>query len=175
MQERKWIAIAVGAVGVVGCAAMLWPTLLPTPSAERTSPPDFGSEIVVTDARIALPATASEAAEVYFTISNRETSDSVFVTGVAVEGAGPGTLADASGPVTTQASNIEVSPGQTVTLSHETWHGIFPEYGPDVVPGAKLNLRISFANSGSVVVPAEVTIRRTAIDTQRILPGTNES
>jgi copper(I)-binding protein len=171
MSKRHWIAGAVAIAGIGAVGLLFWPTIVPERSnAHVTHTPSFQSLVAVRDARVALPVEAADPAEVFFTITNRGEDQTLFVTGIELAGASV-LIADPAGPVTTKMGNVAIQPGATVTFSPDGPHGLLPNYNSDVVPGAVLDLKITFGTSGTVSVPADVTILRNPRDASAIVSG----
>lgn len=156
MTKRNMIIFAV----VVGAA--LAALLLISPISNwfvntrtETLPEPKQLEVAVENPRLVLPIEAGDAASVYFDLVNRGTDD-VIATAVSIEGVDRLDMFVRPGPGLSPAENILVAAGEEVSFAPEKRYLVAAEYGPTVLPGATLQLTITFGDSRSITSPLNV-------------------
>lgn len=137
--------------------ALLAPMALALVSCDTSAPPapEFGTVAQVSNARLVLPAVAGEPAAVYLQLTNAGENDLV-VSGVGVEHAERAVLDRGGGPAASEAANVNVLPGQSLQFTPEGYHIAAIGYDSTVVPGATVDVTLTFGTAGTVTVPANV-------------------
>lgn len=149
MKRSVWSAIALGiaALGPTACGE--------APEAAETGPkaPDG---IAVTNARLMLPAVKGNPGAVYFDVANTGTEGRV-IRAVSVAGAGSTMLhTTVEGGGMQEATQVLVSPGETVKLEPGGKHAMAMDLADTVAAGSKADVTVTFVGGAKVTVPADV-------------------
>ncbi|WP_305096536.1 hypothetical protein [Croceibacterium aestuarii] len=154
--QKHWMKIAVVAViAVIGAVLFFAPF---TADDETTAPPapDFASVAAVENARLVLPPDAGEPARISFDVRNLAADNTLYITGVAVENSSGAVLGSPERPVTESLAQVPVPPGETVSFGSGESQVVLANYNSEVVPGARVNMRLTFGDADSLVVPMTV-------------------
>ncbi len=155
MSKHIW-KIAVVAVLAIVAVVMFASPFAPDDDTVASNAPEFGSTVKVSDARLVLAPVAGEPARVYFDVTNSG-EKGLYITQVTVEhGSDDAMIARIDGPVNDDIANIPVNPGETVSFGPNARQAVLTSYDSSVVPGAKVDMRLTFGTSDSMIVPMEV-------------------
>lgn len=157
MTKRRWIALAIAVAGLVLVGVMLFPAgqYVAGSDTEASPAPDFSSTIKVSPARIILPPRSPGPAQVVFDLTNSG-KNTVNLTQVAVENAPRVNKIDASTPDPMEIANLPVEPGATVRFGPTSQHQLIASYDPNMVPGAQVQVTLTFGTAATITVPATV-------------------
>ncbi len=157
MTRRKWIGVIGGIVVVILLVVLLFPAVQSMIGRRTEAPnaPNFGSTVRVSHARVVLPPSVPGTAAVYFDLANTG-SNTVHLTQVAVEHATSVRMADTRTPNSMSLSNVPVAAGQTLSFAPRSRYVLAANYDPNMVPGAKARVTLTFDTSGTLTVAAAV-------------------
>lgn len=148
----SWAAVAAGAVALVGVAGLIAgavPQSAASESSTRAQP------IVVSGAYVREPASPDVAAA-YFTVYNTTGTDDSLTAVVTGAGAQAIVHADDSGVMRAMPEGLRIPAHSSVTLAPGRGHIMIEKlYGP-LRPGQTVNIELTFADAGTVVVTAPV-------------------
>lgn len=151
MRRPPVFVLAASAVAVVGLAGLIRGAV-PQAAAGGGSLSTVSAPIVVTNAYVREPATPDVAAA-YFTITNTTGSDDTLV--AVATGAGQvATLHD--GSMAEMANGLPLPARSSVTLSVGTGHVMIERLVGPLTPGQTVNLQLTFAHNGPLIVEAPV-------------------
>jgi periplasmic copper chaperone A len=154
MSKRKWIGLGLVVVAALATVLLILPWFADDDRA-ASSAPEFSAVAVIDDARLVLPPVAGGAAAIYFTIANRGL-DTLFMTEVSLaEGRGT-EFVYTTGATATPLVNVAIHPGETVRLGPGSGHIVLTGYNSNVVPGAAIDMTLTFQNGQTATVPARV-------------------
>jgi hypothetical protein len=146
--------VAVLAV-VVGMAGLVRGSIPQTVAASSSSSSAGGDPIVVGGAYVRQPANDINAAA-YFTVYNTTATPDTLVSVSSGAGAQAGLHTDEGGQMTALASGLAIPAHGSVTLQPGKVHVMIEKlYGP-IQAGQTVNLQLTFANAGEVLVTAPV-------------------
>ncbi|HEY2043979.1 MAG TPA: copper chaperone PCu(A)C [Jatrophihabitans sp.] len=143
------LAILIGMAGLVRGA-------VPQSTGSVSSSSSSAAPIVVSGAYVREPATPNNAAA-YFTVSNTTGTDDV-LTSVASGAGGQAAVhtEDAGGSMTLMSSGLVVPAHSSVTLAPGKGHVMIEQLYGTLRPGQTVNLQLTFAHAGQVLVTAPV-------------------
>ena len=149
-------AIVLAALAVVGAVLFVVPRFAADPAgpAEMAGAPQPEPAVTVSQARLVMPASGTEAA-VYLDITNRADA-TLYLTEAARDASGQATLAYLRTPEVKEATSLAIPAGETLRLAPESGFAIITGYDASVVPGATVPLTLTFSDGNSVRVPLEV-------------------
>jgi copper(I)-binding protein len=152
MRPALWwaAAVVVAVAGVAGLARGATPQAAATGGGTSSSPP-----IVVTGAYVREPASPDVAAA-YFTVFNTTAVPDTLVS--AATGAGEESILhlETDGSMTDTPNGIVIPAHGTVVFKPSTGHVMIEKLFGPLLPGESVDIQLTFANAGQVVVSAPV-------------------
>jgi copper(I)-binding protein len=127
----------------------------PTPAGSEAAPTPSISFVVVSGARLVLPAVSGNPAALYLTIANPGT-DTVRLTGIAVAGAGETELHQTSGGAMAPLPSLEIAPGTAASLEPGSRHAMVIGLKPAPAPGRDIAVTLKFAGGTTFATTARV-------------------
>lgn len=148
MKRSVWSAIALSIVA-------LGPTACGEAPEAAEAGPTAPEGIAVTNARLMLPAVKGNPGAVYFDVANTGTEGRV-IRAVSVAGAGSTMLHATVDGAMQEATQVLVSPGETVKLEPGGKHAMAMDLADTVTAGSKADVTVTFVGGAKLTVPAEV-------------------
>lgn len=160
--NRKVLITILAIVGGLAAILFLVPIFQTGTDGDTEAPNalDFGSVVRVSDATFALPPRAGQPAELYFSVTNGGPK-SVQLVEVTVAGEKEALMVRTDRPAPQETATVEIAEGETVRFGPDDGLVVFSEYDSDTVPGASVDVMLTFGNAEKVLFSAPVTILRT--------------
>jgi periplasmic copper chaperone A len=170
VKTSRGVGVGLAVVGLLIAMSMVYFAFADR-DAGRSFDRGSATRLVISEGRFVLPPTVEQPAELYFKIANRG-EEAVYVTEVAVRQAREADFFDLSTPDPLRAANVEVEPGEMVSLEPGGLAVQVSGYTSDVVPGAAVDVDLRLGNGETVSTRAQVEAAPSAVQRARTGEGT---
>ena len=116
---------------------------------------DDSALVSVSGGRLILPTQAGEPALIAFQATNPTTSH-VYISEARLLAGGATELIDLGRVVDQEISKIGIPPGETLDVTPDSELAVLTTYGPSVVPGATVEMQLTFSDATTTRVPLMV-------------------
>ena len=156
--RRTWLLGVLAVILGVGLVLIIYPLVQTRTMEDGPGPnslPEVPTQVEIVEPHLLLPTEAGAPARIHLTVNNYS-EDSIQITEVAIAHGDDTILADLSTPVVAEVASVDIGPGMQKSFGPGSEFTILSDYDSWVVPGAEINLRLTFGDGSTITVPIEV-------------------